>query len=155
MKNKGIIQNIVIVLLIIGILVFGYLYFEKPKIIYQDKLIEDNRAILDVDIDEWGKYIYNSDEILFDYWLYNYGNSEANNVKVECKIFDINYNLISSVLDNVGNIASHSASFKEIEKIQKIYNVSNNIGICYIKSCDNCKILYKEIPELVKNLEKE
>ena len=152
MENK----DIIILILILGLAIsLGYIFSVEPKIVYQDKLIEDNRAILNVEIFGWYENINNNNEMFFDYWLYNYGNLEAKNVKVKCKLFDMDNNLISSVLDNVGNLASKSAYFGE--------GITENIEtgdeeyyyFCYVESCDNCKILYKEIPELVENFERE
>lgn len=153
MKNKEIIKNIIIILLIIGILVFGYLYFEKPKIIYQDKLVEDNRAILDVDIYTFAQNLYDSSEMFYDYSVFNYGNGEAKNIIVTCKSWDENMILKFSLTDSFGNLASKSLDVGEVTGKNKLIIGEEYISDCYISSCDNCKVLYKEIPELVKYFE--
>ncbi|GAF84107.1 unnamed protein product, partial [marine sediment metagenome] len=61
--------------------------------------------------------------------------------------------------EKVGNIASTSSSLKTIIaktplQIKKDYKwESNYLGQCYIKSCSNCEILYKRIPEMVDSIE--
>ena len=106
-------------------------------------------ALVDVQIHTFAENLYDDSEIFFDYNIYNYGDAEANNVKVQCDLYDVNNNLIISVTDSFGNLASKSWELGEV--------VTNNfpsdddaefIPLCFIKSCENCKILYKEIEEV-------
>lgn len=115
--------------------------------------IED-KAILDVKIYEWGYNKNNPKELLFDYWITNYGDTEAKNVIVNCKL-DGTYGTIFSAMDSYGNLASRSSEFGEFTP-EKSYGVNMNSeysAYCYVESCDNCEILYKRIPEIVKGYE--
>jgi hypothetical protein len=147
-NNKESYKNLVILLLIFGIVIsIGYTLFNKPEIIYQDKLIEDNRAILNTEYLGLYENIDNSLEMFFQYRVDNFGNEEAKNVKVNCKIWDKNNNIEVSVIDNVGNIASKSFYLGEVVTNNKYTDKDGTLS-CYIDSCDNCIILYKNIPEL-------
>ena len=141
-ENKDTIKNVVIVLLIIGI------------VILIPSNIPNKESCLDVAMlrtEYLGLYenLYDSTEMFFDYRLDNYGKVEARNVKVNCKIWDRNDNEISSVIDSVGNVASNS--FYLGEAVTENIEIDEEGAItCYVESCNNCKILYKEIPKLVE-----
>ncbi len=90
---------------------------------------------------------YNEDEYLWTYYLYNFGYKEAKNVEIECVMEDLNYNIIYSKNENIGNIASTSSKYEEMTT-----PIPNNINdndeyywSCSIKSCENCDILMDRI----------
>lgn len=96
--------------------------------------------------------IDNPNEMFFDYYIYNFGNAEAKNVVITCKLFDEEYNRIKSADQDYGNIASNSYEFEElISPIVPDFLGNEYYSICYVKSCDNCKILSEDIPELMEN----
>lgn len=106
-------------------------------------------ALLNVEVIGLNEDFYDSNKIFYTYRVDNFGDVEAKNVKVRCKIFDYNENVVSSVLDNIGNIASNSYETFEV--------VTNNIAAsyfedgsyaCHVESCDDCVILYENIPDL-------
>lgn len=95
--------------------------------------------------------IYDETEMLFDYYLYNFGNVEAKNVKVKCELWDESgNNLLTSVTDNIGNIASTSDKFGEVTTDDVMEEGKKYYSLCYVESCEDCEILYKRIPSLVE-----
>ncbi len=142
-----------IVLLIIGVVALGSYYHFNPNEIEVEKIVEvcpeDDIAILDVkDLGQF-ENIDDPTEMFFDYRIDNYGKAEGRNIKVTCDIRDRNDNVVSVVTDNYGNLASNQYDTAEV--------VTDNIPFssykdgtagCYVESCDNCKILIDEIPEL-------
>lgn len=143
---------IAIVGLIIGIVALGSYYHFNPNTIEVEKVIEVNPevdlAILDADIYGFYEDIYDSSTMFYDYTIYNYGNGEAKNIEVTCKSWDENGIFKFSLIDNYGNLASKSYEFGEVTGNNKAIYGKDYISGCYIESCDNCKILMDEIPEL-------
>ena len=117
--------------------------------------IPQGKAMLDVDMYTWGENELDSSEVLFDYWLTNFGDSEAKNVKVRCKLTDANGVTAISTLDDYGNIASTTAQLGEVltKKTSKYSATTEYSGYCYVESCTNCDILYKRIPALIEGYE--
>ncbi|KKK88710.1 hypothetical protein LCGC14_2740370 [marine sediment metagenome] len=148
-------KDIIIILLLMGILIsVSYIIFEKPKTVYEEKLIEENLALLNVEYLGLYENLYDSTEMFFNYRLDNYGNAEAKNVKVICKIWDKNNNVGTSIVDGVGNVASNSYYLGEVVMEAIPYSSYEDGYItCYVKSCDDCKILYKEIEDLKETYE--
>ena len=153
------IETITISLLIMGVLLMGiYISYLQDNPMIETEFIEDNSSMLNVEIYQWAENIDDSSEMFFDYYIYNYGNTEAKNVKVECKLIEVvgsDYKVIRTVIDNFGNVASNKREFGEV-----VTSVPDNFnkeytGYCYIKSCDDCKILHKNIPELIKIFEED
>lgn len=155
---KAIVIGSLIVSLVIGIVVLAVLCDKLQTDLEEERAKEPEikqEAILDVQIYSWAENLYDSSEMFFAYWVYNYGDIEARNIKVRCKLFDENDNLRASVLDSFGNVASNSRGFNTVitkniyfKQEEKFY------PICYVESCDNCEVLYKEIPELIELYEK-
>lgn len=112
----------------------------------------DDKAILDVEMYDWGENLYDDSELLFNYWITNYGDVEAKNVNVMCKLSNVEHGVVFSGLDNYGNLASRSSEFGEFTP--KDTSTTNQYdeysAYCYVESCDNCEILYKRVPELVE-----
>jgi len=120
---------------------------EQCKECIQDK------ALLDIQPYEWGVNLYDNSEFLFNYWIMNYGDVEAKNIKVRCKLEDVSENVAFSQVHTYGNLASKSVEFGETTPKKSLainYNPNKEYsGYCYVESCDNCIILYKRIPNLV------
>jgi len=124
-----------------------------PDIECSNCQIEEGMAILDVEVYDWGYNEYNEDELLFDYWISNYGDIEAKNIVVRCKLIGDENKIKASVIDNYGNLASKSTELGEFtpEKPSTYSDDEEYAPICYVESCgNNCHILYKEIPDLVE-----
>jgi len=116
----------------------------------EESQISNNVAIVDTLTLNYGYWIENDKIIIFDYWLLNYGNSEAKNINVNCKLLDENYQLVIEKTEFFGNLASNSAVHSEHYSDETTnVNIKNlYISVCRIESCDNCDILYKRIPDL-------
>ncbi len=145
MENKD------IIILILGIIIISLGIYSSY---IRDTSLKDF-PLLDVQIIGLYENLYDSSEMFYDYWLFNYGDSEVKEVVVTCKLFDINENLISSSSEKFGNVASNSAIFGELITDNIEYDSDEEgVAICYVESCDNCDILYKKIPELTELYEK-
>ena len=114
-------------------------------------MAEEPKAILNTYTLGLYEDIDDASQMFFDYRIDNFGDVEAKNVKVRCKVFDKNDITISSVLDNAGSVSSNSIEVFEV--------VTDNLDDslwedgtydCYIESCNNCEILYNNIPELIE-----
>jgi hypothetical protein len=142
MKNKSVrIIALIVFILLLGVSLF-YTVFSNNEI-----------ALVDTEFYGWAVNEDNPSQMYFAYEVHNYGEQEAKNVSVECLIRDFEGNKIFSSIQNIGNIASHSISYSEFYPIDSSLEskiTSNSTAVCYVESCDNCKILYKEIPELVE-----
>jgi len=155
------IKILTITLLIIGILGMGiYISYLQANPIIEEKLIEDNSAMLNVEVYDWAYNLDDPTEMFFDYYVYNYGNTEAKNINVECKLVDAtdtNYKIVKTAVGNFGNLASNSRDFDEIVTDMITDNTDERVysAYCYVKSCDNCKILHKNIPELIEIYEED
>jgi len=124
----------------------------------------DEIPMVNLIFDSWGENLYDSDEDIFKYWIFNYGDKEVKEVYVTCIALDKNDNILSSNTERYGNIASNSVAYGEmITSATRIEEVTLPvmipldetdkgyiIGACYIKSCKDCEILHKRIPEFVE-----
>jgi len=119
------------------------------------RLSETEKAFLDVQIYDWAENIDDSSEMFFDYWIYNFGDVEAKNIRVRCDLIEDDLETRrTSVVHTLGNLASRSESFEEVTTNNPpIIQGEEFIGLCYVESCDNCEILYKRIPELIESYE--
>ena len=113
----------------------------------------EEKALLDIELVRWGENLYNDNEVLFNYYVYNYGYKEAKNVYVKCTVLNNGTNK-KSITEYVGNIASTSSTFKET-KLEYLQSESKegDTGVCHVASCNNCEILYKRIPTLIEIFE--
>jgi len=131
------------VIVVVGILLFVK-WFILPNI--EEKIIP-----VDAKIYDWAYNQDNDNEMFFDYLIYNYGDSEAKNVVVTCKLLDIDEKLTATAQSKERNIASNSYLFEEVITTRPPYvNDMKYSGVCYIESCDNCEILWRNIPALVE-----
>jgi len=154
-KKDKIVLTILIGLLLVSVVFNFYLYNSFSRNSNQELEVEEEKALLDVQMYQWAKNLYDSSEMFFEYWVYNYGNAEARNIKVRCDLIeeDLETRRVS-VLDYYGNLASSSAGFGEITTDMPPISAGEEfIGLCHVESCDNCEILYKRIPDLIESYE--
>lgn len=141
--------SIILLILIIG----GTYYFmnnsEEIEVIRE----VEPKALLDVKIYQWAENLHDSSEMFFDYWIYNYGDAEAKNVKVRCNLFEADGETVrTTVLHSYGNLASRSGELGEVTtNMPQIMVGEEFIALCHVESCDNCDILYLRIPELIES----
>lgn len=159
-KNK---YQIVSAVLLIIVIAFASLYFIKASSSQEinEQTCSDfinqcpepeEKAMITSELMSWNENLYNSSEMFYTFNLYNYGNSEAKNIKVTCKSFESDTGkLIAKDIDSFGNLASNSYDQYELitnnvpTDIDKEY-----ISLCYVESCENCEILHNNIPELAE-----
>ena len=133
------------------------IYQLKQEKVVNDTNIEEREkeiALIDVQPYDWAINIDNPSKIWFDYNIFNYGDVEAKDIYVICKLFDEHDEVRVSAKDNFGNLASNSWGTGVIETD----NFPSDEGemfsvVCYAERCEDCRILYKDIPELMENLE--
>ncbi len=146
------VKTLTIILLVLAIITIGSYYNLNPT----EKIVEvcpdDNLSILDVSIYQAAENLYDSSEMFYNYHVYNYGDGEARNIKVTCKSWDENMNLQFSLTDNFGSLDPKTYEFGEVVG-ENLALGGEYISDCYVSSCDNCKILYKEIQESVDYFE--
>lgn len=159
MAEKNHTHQSISVILLIAVIVFAGLYFTKsvpncPEVEEKDCPQPEQKAIVHSEIYLWGFNELDTSQLLFNYWIYNYGDVEAKNLKVRCKLFDANGNEASSSLHTFGNLASQSVQFGEFtpQKSSTVKMTEEYSPVCYVESCnDNCDILVSRIPEIVGN----
>jgi len=96
--------------------------------------------------DSWGRNYYNEDEIIFKYYVYNFGDKEAKNLKAKCMVYKEGM-MRKSIEKEIGNLASHSMQYEEMYTNFKEPITEIHTGFCFISNCSNCKLLQKEIPD--------
>jgi len=135
--------TIIIGLFILLVISLGFNFYPK-----QIEIIEE-KALLDVGLYDWAINVDNVDEIFFEYFIYNYGKVEAKNVKVRCTLWDESGEIKTTVIQNVGNVASFSSPFQSVITDYTISEDELFVSDCFVESCDDCDILWKKIPRLV------
>jgi len=109
-------------------------------------------GMLDIDLYQAAQNINNEDEFFFEYWISNYGDVEAKDIIVKCKVIDEDLNTLIEVEGNYGNLASRSMQLGSLstdvtpEYIALPYDALVNYG-CMVTSCTNCEILIQRIPD--------
>ena len=98
-------------------------------------IVEKEQPMLLTQFIEWGESIEDSSTILFIYYIYNFGNIEAKNVKVKCVITDIDENILKQQSFNIGNIASNSYEYQE-SSIKYYLNPTEHLAYCELESAD-------------------
>jgi len=106
-----------------------------------------DEPILTLDFDGWAENIEDSSKMIYTYFITNYGNAEAKNVVVSCIIYDSNGEEIKRDIAKGINIPSQTSSYEESYG----EDVGGETATCYIKSCDNCQLLWKNLPVAVEN----
>lgn len=154
--------QIISVILLIAVISFAGLYFTKSAPSQEineqscSDFIEDcpeieNKAMLTSELISWNENLYDDTEMFYTFNLYNYGDSEAKNIRVTCKSFESDTEkLITKATDYFGNLASNSYNQYELITANVPTNINKEyISFCYVESCDNCEILHNKIPELL------
>lgn len=172
MKKERVNYNyqIISVILLIAVISFAGLYFTKTTecsevqevseevcsdYIEECEEVPEEKALVLGMLNSWGENMYDSSENIFSVDIYNFGGVEAKNVEVTCEVnigdeygYEISDVPVSVVTKNVGNVASTSYKYFEIN--QDISEEEGNYPLanCYVSSCENCEILSEKIPEL-------
>ena len=115
----------------------------------------EEKALLSTETKGWFVNELNHEQILFHYYVYNFGYVETKNIAIKCKLLDKDDKAIIEVNENIGNLGSASSKFGEtVAKKTPQYDSNGYYSpICIVTSCDNCDILEKRIPELQKYFE--
>lgn len=123
------------------------------KTVYINNTIEVDKqqSLISGQINTWGENMYNSSQLLFDGYVYNYGELEGKNLEITCKVY-VNTDTRLVTTQHFGNIASHSSSTFEISEANFPHDATKSNAICYVSNCDNCTILDKNIPTLWSSL---
>ena len=128
---------------------------EDPK----DCQITEGEAMLAVDnkvyeIDEVGDD--NETEVTFDYWVYNYGDGDAGDIEVRCKLSDDGGEVVVSEKDSFGSLDSESKQSGDLTVEDLSLDIDEEYSAnCYVEDCSNCDILYKRIDDLVEIYEED
>jgi len=113
-----------------------YISTKLSGTVIKEVYIEQDIPMLLVEFDGWGENEYDLSETLFTYFIYNFGNTEAKNVKVKCNISDTNDILIEEYFFNIGNVASNSYDYEQSSIKSLSINTSEYLAICYLESVD-------------------
>lgn len=161
-KNKGnIIWKIASIFSIAAVIIISCVLFTKSNVTpINDVSLEKEKALLSVEIYDMASNIDNEDELIFTYWIMNYGSSEAKNLITRCNVFETieGKSVVSSTYTKKdGNVASRTANYEEMigTKDPNFDYEKEYSFVCYPESCDNCEILYKRIPHLVESYLRE
>lgn len=123
---------------------------------------DEDTALLAIGAPEWFVNADDESEIFFELQVINYGFVEAKNVIIKCALWDegtkpnsSSENLVITVQENVGNVASTSVNIKDIPiRFRPIINHYYS-SQCVPISCDgNCEFIQDRIPENNKEVEK-
>ena len=137
----------------IGLLVLsvGVIFFmvgvnlTENKVIYENIEVEKQQPMILVELLEWGENINDNEELIFSYYLYNFGDTEAKNITVSCELsLDSEQEHIVWEEDyNLGNLGSNSNKY--YESYMKYYSDSKGYyGSCELKSIDGDYINLKD-----------
>jgi hypothetical protein len=117
----------------------------------------NEEGVVHVEIFDWGYNEENEDELIFSYWIYNFGNFEAKDINVRCKLFESfgDEEVASTSLHKYGNLASRSVRWEEFltPRPDTVNLEDEYTSICYVESCENCEVLFRRIPELIESFE--
>jgi len=122
----------------------------EPIVPTQTTVQEPELGLVDVQLYDWGVNEYDESEVLFQFYVYNYGSVEAKNIKIKCVFLDSDYEPLTSSVYNFGNIASNSCVFDE-STVYYNFDMDSYYAeysaVCFIQSCENCEILNERIPQ--------
>lgn len=117
----------------------------------------DSTALIDSGVPGYFENIDDENQGFFTLWLFNYGNAEGRDITIECVLFeydseeDVEGEDLIRIEMNVGNIASKSNVYKELEfDMSQISDTKYYQPACRVKSCERCRLLYELIPEMKK-----
>ncbi len=149
------IKTMIIISFGIAIIFLGSFYYFYPNEIEVEKIVEihqEEKAQVVTSFSEWGGEIGKQNGYIFTYWIHNFGEVEAKDVVVDCVVIDQNDNIIKRISKNFGNLASNSMEYDEMYT-NIIVDTTDLNAYCLTKSCTNCEILEKKIPDINKYLE--
>jgi len=142
----------VLLILIIGLVVYSvYQCLEDEE--YSEGI--NDKAMLDVEVRDWGANEDIPGELLFNYWITNYGDLKAKDIEVTCKLSDSLDKVSFSSTDSYGDLAPRSSELGEFttEKTTSVKYNEVYSAYCYIESCSDCEILHKRVQDLVESYE--
>jgi len=160
--------QIISVILLIAVVSFAGLYFTKSApsqeinaqtcgdFINECPEIPAEKALIFGTLNSWGEDYYDNSKNLFTVEIYNFGEVEAKNVEVVCEVtvgdedgYEVSDVPVSTVTKRIGNIASASSKFVDLEgDINKQKEGNYPLAVCSVTYCENCEILSERIPEL-------
>lgn len=95
-----------------------------------------------------GHYDYDKERYTeVEAYIYNYGNTQINDLVIECFIVDFHKAIRSNTTKSIGNLAGNN-----VDKIMVSLNHTvryDDEVLCRVVSCNNCDILWKHIPDIV------
>ena len=145
-KTKNIIILLVSFLLIGSICILVGMNITENKIVE----IEKEKPMLLVYFDSWGENINDSEELVFSYIIYNFGNIEAKNITIKCSLsLDLEKEYIVWEENyTIGNLASNS--YKYYESYMKYYSDRDEYyGHCKLEKANGEYInLYERLSDL-------
>ena len=108
---------------------------------------KQNQPMLYTEVIYFAENIDDSSETIFDYFIYNFGNTQADNVNVSCYVLDDDSNILNSQEFKIGSLASKSSLWKESIMDYESNNDQSEFGAC-VAQCEGCISLEYEIPEI-------
>lgn len=143
-----------VVFLVLSVLLFFVILLIAPYL-NTSTSTEYGKAMVHVEVHSWGYNEENTSELIFDYWISNFGDYEAKDVVVKCNLDDVDGNKVFSASKSFGNIASRSIELAEMTpaKTSAIDFEEGYSSYCYVESCDDCDILYKRIPQIYQSFQ--
>lgn len=136
-------------LLTLTVIALALLYVTKPS-------VTDETALLYSHPLTWYINLYDRDEMIFEFWINNFGYFEAKSINVTCELYaadDEGYPLDEiadfSVTQKVSNLASTTHRLETIAGpgANEIDMGTFYWSLCKIESCDGCEILRDRIEE--------
>lgn len=98
---------------------------------------QKNKPIVWSGTPTWGLLQESENTYQFEVLVYNGGESQSENVKLSCGVYDNDNKFIEAVEIDVGNIASKSS--KNAVSTKKLNNVKQSYSAaCIVKECNNC-----------------
>jgi len=143
-------------ILFIVLIIFAGLYFTKKTTSeVEEQECPEPKALVFGILHSWGENFYDSSEYLLGVNVYNFGEIEAKNVELKCDIYvgneegyTISETPVTTVTKRIGNIASTSFKYSELEAEKNIQKEgSYPLAVCSVSCCDDCKILNDIIEE--------
>jgi len=122
---------------ILGGFIFGIILEKQQEPIVEIVEIEKEQPMILVYFDSWGENINDSEELIFSYFVYNFGNTEAKNITILCELsLDLEQEYIVWEENyTIGNLASNSGKY--YESYMKYYSDRDEYyGSCKLISAD-------------------
>ncbi len=161
MVEKNYTYQIISVILLIAVITFAGLYFNKsvpscPETGAQECPGPEQKALMFGILNTWGENLYDSSEYLLGVDVYNFGEIEAKNVELICDIYvgdDEGYIVseipVTTITKRIGNVASTSYKYGELEAEKSSQKEGlYPLAVCSVNYCENCEILDDRIEEL-------